>query len=270
MLNLEIGKTNPLSSGIAIQLLFVLIFTTWSSNAEGDPPPISTDRILQTNSSDILPPGYYQLETGLYSYETDRENDVKSKHTMLNNTSYRIGFREKMELRLGLYGYNIQHVGTDDDSGLSDAELSTKILLFDRSASRPKTTLNAGISLPTGDDSFTSNKVDPFFSFIPSFSNFLPDSLYNDNSLGITWNDSNADFKYGTLWGHNLSESVILYGEFFGAIPIDGGSNSHGFDWGLTWAVENNIQLDIFAGKSLNDSATDFFLNMGISMRFPE
>ena len=270
MLNLKIGKTNPPSGSVATQLLFVLIFTIWSPNAEGDPPPISTDRIVQTNSPDILPPGYHQLETGFYSYETDQENDVKSKHTMLNNTSYRIGFREKMELRLGLYGYNIQHVGTDDDSGLSDTELSTKILLFDRSASRPKTTLNAGISLPTGGDSFTSNKVDPFFSFIPSFSNFLPDSLYNDNSLGITWNDSNADFKYGTLWGHNLSESVILYGEFFGAMPIDSGSNSHGFDWGLTWAVKNNVQLDFFAGNSLNDSATDFFLNLGLSVRLPE
>ena len=270
MLNLKTRKTNPLSCDVVAQLFFALILTVWSPNAEGDSPPISTDRILQTNSPDILPPGYHQLETGFYSYETDQESDVKSKHTMLNNTSYRIGFREKMELRVGLYGYNIQHIGTDEDSGLSDTELSTKILLFDSSASKPKTTLNAGVSLPTGDDSFTSNKVDPFFSFIPSFSSFLPDSVYNDNSFGVTWNDSNADFKYGTLWGHNLSESVILYGEFFGAIPIDSGSNSHGFDWGLTWAVKNNVQLDIFAGKSLNDSATDFFLNMGISMRFPE
>ena len=110
----------------------------------------------------------------------------------------------------------------------------------------------------------------PFFSFIPSFSSFLPDQIYNDNSLGITWNDGNADFKYGTLWGHNLSESVILYAEFFGAIPTDSRSNSYGFDWGVTWAVKNNVQLDFFAGNSLNNSATDFFLNLGLSIRFPE
>ena len=55
-----------------------------------------------------------------------------------------------------------------------------------------------------------------------------------------------------------------------GSIPIDSGSNSHGFDWGFTWAVKNNIQLDIFAGKSLNDPATDFFVNMGFSMRLPQ
>ena len=255
---------------ITTQTFALILLLAWTSNASGEPPPISTDRILQTNSPDILQPGYHQLETGFYSYETDKENNIKSKHTLLNNNLYRIGFREKMELRLALYGYNIQHAGSDDDSGLSDAELSTKVLLFDSSATRPKTTLNAGFTLPIGDDAFTSDQVDPFFSFIPSFSNLLPDSLYNDNSLGVTWSNGDADFKYGTLWGYNLSESVILYGEFFGAIPIDNGSNSHGFNSGLTWAVENNVQLDIFAGKSLNDSATDFFLNMGISMRFPE
>jgi len=255
---------------ITTQTFVWILLLAWTSNASGEPPPISTDRILQTNSPDILQPGYHQLETGFYSYETDKENNIKSKHTLLNNNLYRIGFREKMELRLALYGYNIQHAGSDDDSGLSDAELSTKVLLFDSSATRPKTTLNAGFTLPIGDDAFTSDQVDPFFSFIPSFSNLLPDSLYNDNSLGVTWSNGDADFKYGTLWGYNLSESVILYGEFFGAMPIDSGSNSHGFDWGLTWAVKNNVQLDFFAGNSLNDSATDFFLNLGLSVRFPE
>ena len=255
---------------ITTQTFVLILLLAWTSNTSGEPAPISTDRILQTNSADILQPGYHQLETGFYSYETDKENNIKSKHTLLNNNLYRIGFREKMELRLALYGYNIQHAGSDDDSGLSDAELSTKVLLFDSSATRPKTTLNAGFTLPIGDDAFTSDQVDPFFSFIPSFSNLLPDSLYNDNSLGVTWSNGDADFKYGTLWGYNLSESVILYGEFFGAMPIDGGSNSHGFDWGLTWAVKNNVQLDFFAGNSLNDSATDFFLNLGLSVRFPE
>ena len=253
------------------QAFTLMLFLIWADNVLGEaPPPISTDRILQTNSPDILQPGYHQLETGFYSYETDKENNIKSKHTLLNNNLYRIGFREKMELRLALYGYNIQHAGSDDDSGLSDAELSTKVLLFDSSATRPKTTLNAGFTLPIGDDAFTSDQVDPFFSFIPSFSNLLPDSLYNDNSLGVTWSNGDADFKYGTLWGYNLSESVILYGEFFGAMPIDSGSNSHGFDWGLTWAVKNNVQLDFFAGNSLNDSATDFSLNLGLSVRLPE
>ena len=255
---------------ITTQTFVLILLLAWTSNTSGEPPPISTDRILQTNSPDILQPGYHQLETGFYSYETDKENNIRSKHTLLNNNLYRIGFREKMELRLALYGYNIQHAGSDDDSGLSDAELSTKVLLFDSSATRPKTTLNAGFTLPIGDDAFTSDQVDPFFSFIPSFSNLLPDSLYNDNSLGVTWSNGDADFKYGTLWGYNLSESVILYGEFFGAMPIDSGSNSHGFDWGLTWAVKNNVQLDFFAGNSLNDSATDFFLNLGLSVRFPE
>ena len=98
----------------------------------------------------------------------------------------------------------------------------------------------------------------------------MPDSVYNDNSLGVTWNGANADFKYGTLWGGNVSESVIFYGEFFGSLPIDSGSNSHGFDWGFTWAVKNNLQLDIFAGNSIDDTATDFFINAGLSMRFPE
>ena len=255
---------------ITTQTFVLILLLAWTSNASGEPPPISTDRILQGNSPDILQPGYFQIETGFYSYETDKENNLKSKHTILNSSSFRIGFRENLELRMGFYGYNFQHIGSEDDSGSSDSELSTKVLLLKASESSPKTTLNAGISVPTGDDSFSSNKVDPFFSFIPSFTHFLPESFSNDNSIGVTWNNANADFKYGTIWGYSISESVGFYGEFFGSIPIDSGSNSHGFDWGFTWAVKNNIQLDIFAGKSLNDPATDFFVNMGFSMRLPQ
>ncbi|MEC9422903.1 MAG: hypothetical protein VYC01_01005, partial [Nitrospinota bacterium] len=106
---------------VFFQVLVVLILAVLSPKAHGEPPPISTDRILQTNSPDILQPGYHQLETGFYSYETDRENNIKSKHTLLNNNLYRIGFRETMELRLALYGYNIQHSTSGDDTGLSDA-----------------------------------------------------------------------------------------------------------------------------------------------------
>jgi len=254
----------------AAHFFTVAFFLIWTINAFAGPSPISTDRILQTNSPDIIPPGYSQIETGYYSYETDKESNIKSQHILLNNTSYRIGFRKDMELRVGFYGYNLQHTGSEDNSGSSDGELSTKVLLMDGTGSRPKTTLNAGFSVPMGNNTFSSNRADPFFSFIPSFSHLLPDSIYNDNSLGITWNDANADFKFGTLWGRNISESVIFYGEFFGAIPIDSGSNSYGFDWGFTWALKNNLQLDIFAGNSLNDEATDFFINAGFSMRFPD
>ena len=165
-----------------------------------------------------------------------------------------MGFREEMELRVGFYGYNFQNIGSENDSGSSDAELSTKILLAKGSESSPKTTLNAGFTVPTGEDAFSSNTVDPFFSFIPSFSSFLPDSMSNDNSLGITWNDANGDFKYGTLWGFNISESVIFYGEFFGSLPIDSGSNSHGFDWGFTWAVKNNLHCLLYTSPSPRDA----------------
>ncbi|SVD88431.1 uncharacterized protein METZ01_LOCUS441285, partial [marine metagenome] len=79
MQNLTTRKNKSLSNGVVLPILLVLVFIGWSSNAEGDSPPISTDRILQTNSPDILQPGYHQLETGFYSYETDKENNIKSK-----------------------------------------------------------------------------------------------------------------------------------------------------------------------------------------------
>ena len=252
------------------QTFAVIFFLIWAFNAFAAPSSISTDRILQTNSADIIQPDYYQIETGLYSYETDKENNIKSKHSFLNNTIYRMGFREKMELRVGFYGYNLQHIGSDEESGSSDGELSTKILLLEGSESSPKTTLNAGFSLPIGNNIFSSSRVGPFFNLIPSFSNLLPESIYNDNSLGFLWNNADTDFKYSTSWGFNISKSVNFFGEFFGSIPIDKRSVSNAFDWGFTWLVKNNIQLDIYAGKSLNDSATDFFINAGFSMRFPK
>ena len=75
------------------QAFTLMLFLIWANKVLAAPPsPISTDRILQTNSADILQPGYFQLETGFYSYETDRGNNIKSKHIFLNNTLYRIEF----------------------------------------------------------------------------------------------------------------------------------------------------------------------------------
>ena len=54
---------------ITTQTFVLILLLAWTSNASGEPPPISTDRILQGNSPDILQPGYFQIETGYYSYE---------------------------------------------------------------------------------------------------------------------------------------------------------------------------------------------------------
>ena len=76
---------------ITIQTFLSIFFLFWPFNVLGQPEAISTDRILQTNTVDILQPGYFQIETGVYSYETDRESNLKSNHNFLNNNFFQVG-----------------------------------------------------------------------------------------------------------------------------------------------------------------------------------
>ena len=66
----------------------------------------------------------------------------------------------------------------------------------------------------------------------------------------------------------SLTDRVGVFIEYFNDIPFDSEIDAqHAVDGGLTFLLNDDVQLDINAGAGLN-SATDNFVGVGIAMRF--
>ena len=230
-----------------------------------------TDRPDATESSSVVPQGTVQLETGwLY---TDSGQDLE-RHE-LPGTLVRIGMMDRVELRLGWGGY-IDESGGGDQNGIADGELGTKLYMFAEDGGRPETALLASISLPIGDDAFTSDAVDPAFRF--SMAHTLNDTFSLGYNLGMEWGTETDEigrestlstFVYTAALGAGLTDTVGTYIEALGDVGLSADGAAHSLDGGFTWLMRKNTQLDMFAGVGLSRDADNWFAGAGISILLP-
>ncbi len=259
--------------------------------AQQESPELVTDRPDQTESPNTVPRGYTQLETGLL-YIRDEAAGVKVDVFEFPSTLVRIGLADKFELRVGWSGYIFEDIevggSTFEDDGPGDGELGGKIGLWGPSLSHGSGksgnstgALLVSISLPVGEDNFTSDRFDP--SFRLSVGHDLADNLSLGYNLGIEWdsaldesgNDRNtgSDFIYTLVLGFGDVASKPRLGAFvelFGEIPASAdGTPRHSLDGGFTYLFRPSVQFDIFGGIGLSDDAPDWFIGSGLSVRFP-
>ncbi len=260
--------------------------------AETDPQELITDRPDQTESSRVISPGYFQMETG-WTYTTDDEDDVRIETHEAPGTLLRIGLIDRVELRLGWSGYiseeirdrNLQRAEdgsltrriTSDETEIGDAELGTKIFLWEEQGWIPETALLASVSLPIGSEKFSSDRFDPSFRF--NMSHTLSDRFSLGYNLGATWEseeddegdrDTLSSFNYTATVGIGLTDRLGMFVEFFGDVPFNAqGGPAHSIDGGFTYQLRPNLQFDVALGGGLSDDADDFFVTAGFSVRFP-
>ena len=78
-----------------------------------------------------------------------------------------------------------------------------------------------------------------------------------------------AEFAQSWTIGYSLSDRVGAYTEWFAFCP-DGADFDHNQNYanaGLTFLVNDNLQLDIRAGVGLNEAADDLFTGAGFAWR---
>ena len=237
--------------------------------------PLVTDRPDVTESSSTVKPGSWQLETGItFSREEDFGPDVDV--LQLFSTLARVGLTERLELRVGIDGWFDADAGpAGGDDGLGDTNVGIKWYLGEEKGQRPEMALIAGTTLPTGQDSFSSGKPDPFV--IGAFSHTLSDDVSLGYNLGLAAESVELPFggeetetvALGSLAvGIGLNDRWSAFTEVFGTTTLsDGDGDPIGFDTGLTYLWNDDVQLDVFVGLGINDDAADGFLGFGLSFR---
>ncbi len=238
-------------------------------------PELITDRPDQTESSETVPRGMVQIETG-YSHTEDDDAGFDVDVDSLPETLARIGLSDNVELRVGFDGYQWVDVGPlGDVDGAADSSLGVKIGLVDENGCRPQIAVLGQVSLPTGSDAFTTDRADPAFRV--TFANTLSETLSLGYNVGAAWateEDGLGDrhtlsvvewtVALGIAGGERLGFFVELFGE---AGLSASGPPSHSFDGGATYLLRDNVQLDAAVGVGLSDAADDWFALVGVSFR---
>ncbi|MDX1577335.1 MAG: transporter [Gemmatimonadota bacterium] len=271
-----------------------------------DTDSIATDRPDQTTSAASVPAGFLQVELGWTFARESTDFETVDEHA-LPGILLRVGLGAGLEARLGFGGYILREVGTPLDEGgeisldgAGDASLGAKLEVAGWETGQ--LALLGGITLPVGDEAFSSERADPSFWILADQG--LGDRLSLGANLGLAWTtapdvavlpagldpsasrvpvanrsrrlgrtealDTQLEAPYTLALYIGVSDRVGAFVESFGAFGLgDDRDSAHGLDAGLTLLLSSRLQLDASGGVGLNEAAEDWFIGSGISFRLP-
>ena len=234
--------------------------------ASAQTPDLVTDRPDQTESAAAVPRGLVQVETGYLFSRDDSVNTFEAPGTLV-----RIGLGARTELRVGHAGV----IGSRRRHGAGDSQVGAKVnLIAAADGWTPQLAIIGGLSLPTGDEPFSSDGVDP--SFLMAFAHELSPRLSVGYNLGAAWESSpgeagrEASLLYTLALGIGVTDRLGAFVEVFGdrrtAADATAGVS---IDGGLTFLLTETVQFDLYVGRGLHGPAADTFFGTGLSFRLP-
>jgi hypothetical protein len=241
--------------------------------------PLETDRPDFTESPTTVGQGVLQVEGG-YTFTYDREGDTRTTDHSFPETLFRLGmFADWFELRLD-WNYEVQRTSTDgavdNESGANDLNIGCKIALTPQDEMLPETGVILEMTVPSGGDDFTADRVLPGINYCFSW-NLDKDekwSLSGSTAFGgeaddVT-NDPFTQFSQSLSLGHEFNDKVHVYVEWYVLSPLGADTNpaQDYINGGFAVLINKDVQWDIRAGAGLNEGADDFFAGAGLSIRY--
>lgn len=232
--------------------------------------PLVTDRPDATEASSTVGKGVLQFETGGL-YESFKDNGTQSEIYTYNTTLVRYGILDNVELRLGwnfvegttkVNGNRLDNV----TSGLTPLLLGLKIDIAEENGAMPEIAF-IGHVYPIFSASTDFRPETTGTDFRLSVSHTLSEKSSLGYNIGAQWgNDSpEAAAIYTLAYGYSVTDKIGFYAELYGDLPEDSSAN-HYWDAGLTYLVNNNLQLDTYFGTSIT-KGQDLLLGLGLSYR---
>lgn len=231
---------------------------------------LSTDRPDQTESPSLLRKGNFQIESGFFYEDREREN-IRTQPLTYKSTLLRYGLLRNLEMRLGADLVRVEEEITDKGvtsygTGWTPLLVGAKVGIAGDNGILPEIGLLVHLHLP-----FSASKeyrpertgVDFRFAFSHKI-NSRSDLSYN---VGAKWldDDAEATYIYTVAYGYEVLPSFTLFAEVYADIPEEGRAE-HQWDTGLTYLLQKNLQLDAFIGSGI-ESPQQFAVGAGISYR---
>ena len=239
----------------SLWLLVVVCVFVLPAQAVGQ--TIDTNRPGFSFSPNVVRPGQWQLETGI-SYT--RSNDY-SHTTSLPLAEIRTGVSGQVEVFLSSLSWTESSSAGNNASGLVDMALGTKIKISNEET-KTQMALLFQLSVPTGDNNFSSDRWDPSGAFIWTHSGDFAIA----GTVKVSEFHSGFQLDNGLKFPYSWSDAHSGFVEWEANLPEDGG-NTHWLNGGYQWLIEDHMQFDFNAGLGLNDRAADYRVGVGFSIR---
>jgi hypothetical protein len=221
---------------------------------------IDTNRPGFSASPYVLKPGVWQFESGI-NYEKGNQG-AGSSLLSLPLPSFRYGLMDETEVLFEWDGISRLRSQSSNATGVTDLSVGLKFQLTEDQAATAFA-FQAGLSVPIGEDEFSSNSWDPSIGLAWAHSGLL--SLAGTALLSKSGGDYQLDNGIKIVLDTSTNSSGFV--EWEANIPDSGGA-AHKLNAGLLWWPALHIQWDINGTVGLNDRAPDYALGMGFSYRF--
>lgn len=230
--------------------------------------PLVADRPDFTESVDAVPRGRVQIESG-YTFTTDKRRGERTSAHEAPELLFRIGLFDDLELRLEWPGYVWTRAGGATDADAADPTLGVKWKLLDEA--RDGALVGFGVIVQTSVPAATDDGATPELKLL--WDRALMDRLDLGGNVNIgapkDGRGRYAELAASLALGFGLTERIGLFAEYYGFYPLGSGrAPEHYVNGGVALLVHDNLQFDARVGAGLNDSADDFFVGAGVSVRF--
>jgi hypothetical protein len=256
---------------ILIVLLYYILPTTEVIAQQKDSLaeiPLSTNRPSISQGADVVPKNTFQVEIGI-SYNKDTPDNKELKSHVYPDVLLRFGILKRIELQLS---------GSIQDSIISSSQGRRKVQgigpvgigvvghILDEKEIIPSVAIISTFKLPVGDENYRPKHVQPLILLAASKGISSNASILMN--WGYSWAEGDPTNHFVLCLSQGVSDVLSIYLEAARDKPEDQKA-AYIADAGLLWLLKNNLQIDLAAGRQLNDLATDFFITTGLSFRLP-
>lgn len=230
--------------------------------------PIFTDRPTFSVGPGTIAKGHIQIETG-YTFSFEDAHPNARTHTF-PETLLRIGLVENVELRVEWPNLTYIDNGTNVD-GFRDLGVGFKVQVFQQQGFRPRLSFAGRLSIPTGNEAFSSDQLDPELRTILTYAFNERVELFGNVNIAGPSSQGTRFVQVSSSLGLSatLRDHLSGFVEYFGLYPRDVASGSANFlQTGFVYHLTYDIQLDARVGAGLNRGTDDVLTGAGVSWRF--
>lgn len=240
---------------------------------------LETDRPDETEAPTTVDAGHFQLEMDFANYTHDRTNGIETNVWNVAPFNLRIGLLNNVELSLIFDNY--VHADVDDHpahrsetlDGVGDFTTRLKINLWGNDGGPTAFALFPFIKFPTNTGGIGNNSVEggAIFPLAVRLPNKFDMCL--ETGAGAFRNEPGHDYHAELVNSVTVNRQLVgklsAFVEFFSSVSTEHDSDWIGtVDFGFTYLLTENIQLDCGCNVGVTGAAEDVHPFSGLSVRF--
>ena len=240
--------------------------------------PYDADRPRTRSSVGVIPVGRFSVEGGA-TYTYDDENDVEVETVSGPELMVRTGIMPRFEGRVGWTGFQRVDVSTtgfsETTDGITDMSVGFKFGVIEQNDGVvPALSVIGELSLPVGDDDFSTDRVDPSVELAFDYDNLhevfgFSGSVKVSSLENQTNNDEYIQTGVALSFDQRWDEQVETFVEYFTFLNSDSDiDDSHFAQTGAIFKVMPHVTVDLRVGVGLTNDSTDLFAGAGGSVSF--